>query len=236
MLKQCFLFLAIVTVAWATPATVDLEVDTLTLKNGKVLRQVLIKSYDSSSGRVVLMVNKSITTTQLEMLPPEVIQQIKSLLPPEPTPEEKAKKAASDAAAASRREAAQRKKENAERQAARKAEQEANAQASAERNAEQNEESALWAVKSAAKTKAYDYFRYEYNPGSGSVIVTSIRIQLDEPEPMSGWTGRYRAQGKALFNYYAGGGGSFNNTSRAFEVEVEKPARGSAKVVAFSLK
>ncbi|HKB91937.1 MAG TPA: hypothetical protein VKC60_15585 [Opitutaceae bacterium] len=91
-------------------------------------------------------------------------------------------------------------------------------------------------AKKAAAQRAANYFRYEYQAGSGSVKVTAINFEWEEPVVASGWLRRYRTEGKVFLEFFDSKGRSFNRTTQAFEVTTETDENGSTKAVDFVLK
>lgn len=91
-------------------------------------------------------------------------------------------------------------------------------------------------IKNTALTRAQNYYRYEYPVGSGAVSVTAINFETDDPEIITGWEGRYRVQGRALLEYYDSPGRSFNRSTDRFEVTLEQKPGKSLQVIDFSRK
>ena len=60
-------------------------------------------------------------------------------------------------------------------------------------------------------------------------------LELNAPESVSGWSNRHRVTGKAYIRRYANQG-SFDSTTRDFEVLVEVDGKGRAKAVDLILK
>jgi hypothetical protein len=92
------------------------------------------------------------------------------------------------------------------------------------------------AHKAAALDRAQSYYRFEHQGGSGSIRVTAINFETSDPEPIDGWTGRYRTQGRVLLEYIDSKGYSFNRTTDRFEVITEQKDKGSIKVIDFTRK
>jgi hypothetical protein len=95
---------------------------------------------------------------------------------------------------------------------------------------------ALAAHKQAAAARAARYYEFEYPAGSGAIKVTALQIETDQPEPVAGWPGRYRTQGRAFLEFYDSAGRSFSRTTSRFEVLTEQPAGKPLTVVQFLVK
>ena len=81
------------------------------------------------------------------------------------------------------------------------------------------------------------YYKYEYRPASSSVAVTDSDIEVDETEPVTGWTNRYRTTGKIYLEVYDSvGGGSFRRRVTKFEVLTEQKPGERIKVIDFTRK
>lgn len=218
--------LLLTSVALADSVVVELPVAELKLKNGKVLRDAVIKTFDPGEETATVLTGKTLMTTPLAWLPEGVVTQLRELTPP---PKSAAQVEAREKAA---KERARKEEARAAREAQRTEQtvRKANKTAAKESAATANAETA---VATAAATRARNYFRYEYNKGSG--LKFKPELEMEAPEPVPGWARRYRVSGKAYVQSYADQG-SFDSTSRAFDVLVEIDAKGRAKVVDLTLK
>ena len=88
----------------------------------------------------------------------------------------------------------------------------------------------------AARARATTYFRYEFQIGSNSVSVTALDFELGTPKPVPGWEGRYESQGKAFIEYFDSKGRSFQRTTSTFEVITEQKPGEDLSVVDFRRK
>jgi hypothetical protein len=88
--------------------------------------------------------------------------------------------------------------------------------------------------KEAAQTRARRYYQYEFQAGSNSISVTALDIEMDQPEAITGWLGRYRTKGKAYLEFYDSRGGSFSRTTSSFEVITEQNPGQPPQVVDFT--
>ena len=92
------------------------------------------------------------------------------------------------------------------------------------------------AHKQAALTRAQNYYRYEYPGGSGAIRVTAVNFEVDDPEEVPGWGGRYRIEGKVFLEFFDSKGFSYSRTTDRFEIQTEQKPGGSIKVVDFTRK
>jgi len=94
----------------------------------------------------------------------------------------------------------------------------------------------LAAHRNAAEARAARYYRFEYRAGSDSIKVTALQIETDPPQPVDGWPGRYRTQGRAFLEFYDSVGRSFSRASSRFEVLTEQAPDKPLTVVQFLVK
>lgn len=87
-----------------------------------------------------------------------------------------------------------------------------------------------------ARSRAEQFYRYEYQVGSASSVVTSLNLEISVPQPIPGWDGRCRTEGKAFLNFYDSRGRSFQRTTSQFEVVTERSATHGLVVVDFNRK
>ena len=226
------LFLILTPLSFASPYAINLSIPSLTLKNRKAFGAVSVKSFDYDNGRVVLIVGRSISTVQIELLPDDLAAQIMQLIPPEAKAQ-----ARSDRQAAQHDTVASQKATDAagKKQDAKKAQEDEEARQRAEQaNEAKLKEKMIYSCKRLARERAYQFYHYEYNPGSGSSFVFDDSVMLEEPEEVSGWQNRYRVQGKIGVQFYDSKGSSFGTRSRQFEVVTEGDKNGTMKVVDFT--
>ncbi len=93
----------------------------------------------------------------------------------------------------------------------------------------------LEAHMAAASAHVRRYYKFEYRSGSNSIAVTDTDIAIEETEPVTGWTNRYRTKGKVYLEIYDSiGGGSFRRGTSRFEVLTEQKPGELIKVVDFT--
>jgi hypothetical protein len=88
----------------------------------------------------------------------------------------------------------------------------------------------------AARARATRHYRYEYQAGSNSISVTALDFEFSTPEPIPGWTGRCRTEGKAYLEFYDSKGRSFQRATSTFEVVTEQKSGEELKVIDFTRK
>lgn len=91
--------------------------------------------------------------------------------------------------------------------------------------------------EAVARNRAQRYYEDEFQVGSGAIIIVKLSLDTDEPEPIPGWTGRYRTTGRANIGFYESKGRSFSRTQTStFECITEQKPGERIKVVDFSLR
>jgi hypothetical protein len=216
-----------------TPQQVGLSFPVIHLKNGKDINAAEIKTFDASSGRVVILSDRSIASIQIQLLPDDVAARIISLVPPEPPARpppsasmqygSESPQGAAVSGAMARRVVPQSRDRQPVVQSG-----------SDERSESELVERSNREIKRLAKSRAYKYYRYEMRPGSGYVAVTESSIELEEPEEIPGWPGRRRVRGEIALEFFDSVGRSFNSTTGRFEVTTETNGKGATKVVDFT--
>lgn len=223
MIRRILLPLAGLLALPASAVVVDLNLtyDHLRLKDGMVFTEVAVRSYNTSAGTVVLRVNRELVSIQASLLPDEVGAMLKELTPVL-SKEEQATEQAQEAAA--REQAA----ENAARRQ-RVAEEEAQATRAASRElavklAEQaaaRETDIREEVTQFAESRARAYFKYQDDPNSNIGAVIDSDVFLEHPEPVPGWTGRYRVEGVAYRQYVNNQASGFGRGRKEFEMLIQ---------------
>lgn len=215
MKRFLLLLLATAGIAWAEGTR--LHFNQIDLTDGRTLRNVTIKTYDNVSGRVLIITEGKASTVALTLFPSPLDQQISARAPRAGTtstvvpqrvlpPPQEAPPAA-----------------NPDRTASDQAE-----AAAADSTLEQH--------RSAARARADRYFRTEYNLGSGAVRVRSVDLDTRLPEPVAGWSGRYRTQGRAFIEFFDSKGWSYSRSTAAFEVLTQQKPDGQISISEFALR
>lgn len=234
MIRRLIPCLLTATVLTAASYEVNLDYEALALKNGQALRNVRIKSYDHGSGKVIILVDRTIQSLQLELLPDEVAAKVGAMVPEEA-------KALAREDRADRKQAQRAQSQATREQQLRSESQRRAATAAREQSRRANEEAAAQAAarartKQLARERALHYFTYENRSGSGSSIVLRQSIILGEPEEVPGWPGRTRVSGSIGLQSYDSRGRSFDTSRREFEVTVARNAKGDEEVIDFTVK
>jgi hypothetical protein len=86
----------------------------------------------------------------------------------------------------------------------------------------------------AAKDRAIQYFRFEFEPsGTSRIYSLDVSVNADDPEPWAGIPGRYTVKGKGFFVYYGSRGYSgFDRATKEFTAFIDVTQYGT-KVVDF---
>jgi len=196
----------------------------LDLLDGRKLTNVAIKSYDSSSGRVLLIADRKAMTVPIALIPSPFAEQFRAglseggstttVVPAKPAPASAAQPPNPPAVRVAPSRVAKTMPARREIQAA---------------------SGDLAAHLEAVVTRAERFFRYEHKAGSDSISVTAIDIETEEPVAVTGWEGRYRTAGKAYLEYYDSKGRSFQRTTSGFHVITEQKPGKAVTVVEFRL-
>ncbi len=88
----------------------------------------------------------------------------------------------------------------------------------------------------AARSRAETYFRYEHQVGSNSILVSDLFLEMGLPVSVPGWDGRCRTEGKAFFGFYDSRGRSFQRGTSNFEVTTEISGEQGMRIVEFRRK
>ncbi len=227
--------LVLVVPAFAAHFDFSFHYDKLTLKTGRELRNVTLKGYTTQTGKVDAVMGRQLATFRLGEFPAEVVARINQVVPAQ-TPEEiKEEKAQS----ADERKAAKRRVQTLERGnlAAAKADRDAQRHLDVKKaEAAIDQESQVQAkVAIAAKTFASHYFRYEADPNSSKGYVFDSNVLLDDPEPVPGWTNRWRVRGKVGIQYLTRNIGSVGRETKDFEILIDAPPGATPKRVDISM-
>lgn len=229
-MRTLILFLALLVFARADSSLTP--VDRLVLLDGRVLKNVVIRSYDAPSSKVLVLADRRALLIPIDLLPPVYADKIRSIpstadlvqttpipatrpLPP-PAPRSattSAQPAVPPATPATPAAPAP----------------------PAPVNPRAEPVDPLDAHMNAAKAHVLRYYKFEYRSGSNSIAVTDSDIAVEDTEPVTGWSNRYRTRGKVYLEIYDSiGGGSFRRTTGKFEVLTEQKPGELIKVVDFT--
>ncbi|HWA26879.1 MAG TPA: hypothetical protein VG734_14565 [Lacunisphaera sp.] len=222
--------------AVAAVIDVNLPCKDVRLKDGTVLAEATVKSYNSTANTVVLLANKELTSQPAAGLPEEVITRLKALLPAQSGEEQAAARAreAENYDKAVKR--AERRQQEAEEEAR------ATRAATLKLNVKQAETAAskadatLEEVAKFAAAQARIYFNYQDDPLSNIGAVIGSDLVLDDPEPVPGWTGRYRVEGTAYRQFINNQASGYGRGAKDFEILIQTRDRKRPEVVDIRVK
>lgn len=216
------LILCLVVRLYAADDVTPLQFDRLDLTDGRKLKKVMVKAYDASSGKLLLVASGKAMTIPIALVPAPFQEALKSNAPNSGGSTSAVPATAIPPTGPSNKGGAS-----------------APSQPAPEKPmpvAPVTPEPDFAQIKTTALTRAQNYYRYEYPAGSGSIRVTAISFETDDPEVIVGWAGRYRVQGRTLLEYFDSRGYSYNRTTDRFEVTLEQKPGKSLQVVDFTRK
>lgn len=234
-MKTSLLLLAFALLGTAHAALIKIHAryERLDLKDGRRLENVVVQTYDTMKDRVVVLVEgREATTVPLTVLPDEVAALVRERIPLQSEDEMATE---STHPVEGRADTRQREKD-----LDRHARIEAEADARAVRRFKAKEADTIAAprgdraaanVAAAAEELARHYFLYEADPHSSIGRVYDTQLMLDSPEPVSGWTDRWRVRGKVGLQYVTRNIGAMGRETRDFEMLIEAPAGAPPKLV-----
>lgn len=222
--------------AAAAVVDVNLPLKELRLKDGMFFTEVSVRSFNTLTGTVMLVANKDLISVRASLLPDDVAARLKELAPVLSKEEQEAEK---------QQEAADRKKaaDNAERrqklaeedaQAARAANRSLNVKVAAETAAQADR--VAEEVTKFAEERARAHFKYQDDPYSNIGAVVGSDISLENPEPVPGWTGRYRVEGVAYRQYINNQASGFGRARKEFEMLIQTRETKKPEIVEIRIK
>lgn len=90
--------------------------------------------------------------------------------------------------------------------------------------------------RAVAIDRATAFFRYEFKAGSDAMRVDSVKIEASPTKPVPGWPNRFRTEGKAYLEIFDTKGWSATRAQSGFEVITEKKPDEPPTVIDFSRK
>ncbi|SDR80992.1 hypothetical protein [Opitutus sp. GAS368] len=222
--------------AAAVIVDVNLPYKELRLKDGLLFTEVAVRSVNTAAGTVMLSVNKDLISVRTSLLPDDVRAKLQDLTPvqsPEELEAEKKQEAADRARAAENAERRQRQAEE-EAKAARAASRDLNVKV-AEKTAIQPDATVAEVAK-FAENRAKSYFKYQDDPLSNIGNVIGSDIYLENPEPVPGWTGRYRVEGKAYRQFVNNQASGFGRGTKEFEMLIQTREGKKPEIVEVRIK
>jgi hypothetical protein len=233
-MRTFILFLALLGFAYAESALTP--VGRLVLRDGRILKNVVIRSYDAPSSKVLVLSEGRALLIPIDLLPGTYADKVRAipstadLVQTTPIPETSAQPPASP----SGENTANSTPSVAPATPAAPPSPAAPVQP-APVNPRAEPIDPVEAHMIAATAHVRRYYKFEHRMGSNSIAVTDQDISIEETEPVPGWTGRYRTTGKVYLEIYDSiGGGSFRRAVRRFEILTEQKPGELIKVVDFT--
>jgi hypothetical protein len=215
VLLPFFASLALLAAAFAEDdAPTPLEFKRLDLLDGRKLRNVVVKSYDQNSGRVLLVADGKATTVPLGLIPPPFSEMLRKGAP------------ASGASVTTHPAGNPARAPSAPRSP--------NQTASAAPPDSSAVDTA--AHRAVALDRALTFYRYEFVAGSAAMRVDSVKIDAEPTKPVPGWSGRYRTIGKAYLELFDTKGWSATRAQSSFEIITEQKPNEPPAVIDFTRK
>ena len=227
-MRTLILFLALLSFAHAESSITP--VGRLVLRDGRILKNVVIRSYDAPSSKVLVLSEGRALLIPIALLPPAYAEKVRAAQPtadlvqttpiPATTAEQPAPPVSETTPAAPVAPSVPPTPAPAQ---------------PAPVNPRAEPVDPLEAHMAAATAHVRRYYKFEYRSGSNSIAVTDTDIAIEETEPVTGWTNRYRTKGKVYLEIYDSiGGGSFRRGTSRFEVLTEQKPGELIKVVDFT--
>lgn len=226
-MRSLLLFLAATALAHAAES--ESFIGRLTLLDGRVLKNVVIRTYDTPSSKVLLLSEGKALLIPITIMPPPYAERIKArsarpsadLVQTTPLPPPASEPDATPAPAGP----------------VVVVPTPAPSVPSAPPAPATDPVDPVEAHLAVATAHVRRYYKFEYRTGSNAIAVTDSDIDIEETEPVTGWTNRYRTKGKVFLEIYDSvGGGSFRRGSSRFEVLTEQKPGERIKVVDFTRK
>ena len=222
--------------AAAVVVDVNLPAKELRLKDGLLFTDVAVRSFNTITGTVLLLVNKDLVSVRTSQLPDELFARLKGMAPilsPEAEAAEKLQEAADRKKAADNAERRQRLAE-AEAAAARAASRSLNVKVAAETAA--TADRVTDEVARFAEERAKAHFKYQDDPHSNIGAVVGADIFLQNPEAVPGWAGRYRVEGKAYRQYINNQASGFGRSAKEFEILIQTSETKKPEIIEIRIK
>ncbi len=228
--------LALAVNAAAVVVDVSLPYRDLHLKDGTVLAEVAIKSFNSTAETALLLANRQLISVPTSLLPEEVQARLKELVPNLSKEEQAAAKAREAAIYDQAAKRAEHRQEVAEEEARKDREASRNLNVKLAETDATRKDKVLEDVAKVAAKQAKVYFNYQDDPLSNIGAVTGSDLQLDDPEPVPGWSGRYRVNGTAYRRYITNQGSGFGRGAKEFEMLIQTSETKQPEIVDIRVK
>jgi hypothetical protein len=211
---------------------VPLRFSRLDLTDGRKLKDVVVKSYDAKSERLLLVAEGKAMMVPIGVVPPPYNEQLKAAPASGGSVNTITPPARPIASAAEQYQLQRSVPVPAQRVYVPQAVTSPRPAPVDPMLAQRN----LQGHQDAAHARAVRYYRYEHQMGSNSIIVQSVSLEVTAPTAVPGWTGRDRTDGKAYIEFFDSKGRSFQRTTSTFEVTTEQKPGEALQVVDFSRK
>lgn len=200
----------------ATPPPLA-EFTRLDLVDGRSLRNVVVKSYDSTTDKLTLVADRNLMTVPLVLIPApfrasirQAVMSTRSVPAPAVPPKSQGPRSRNPVEPARNDVPTPGTVDTADREL-------------------------IDAHRSAASAYAEHYYRTEHQWSTGNVSVTVVKIDTADPEPVAGWVGRYRTEGSVEVDVTSGLAPA-KRMRATFDVLTEKKPSGAIEVVHFFRK
>jgi len=223
--------LALAIKATALVIDVNLPYKELRLKDGTVLNDAAVKSFNSTADTALVLSDKGLVSLPTSLLPDAVNTRLKELAPAlskEELAAAKAREAEQYDKAAKKAERRQQEAEE-EARAAREANRNLNVKRAETTGA--NPDKLREEVAKVAAAQAKIYFTYQDDPHSNIGAVVKSDLTMDDPEPVPGWAGRYRVSGTAYRQYINNQSSGFGRGTKEFEILIQTFDRKKPEIV-----
>jgi hypothetical protein len=239
MIRRCLIASVLFLAVGAAAAVIEVQLayKDVTLKDGTILGDVTLKSFNTTAGTALLLVNKEMKSVPLSLLPDEVTAKLKELTPVLTKAEQDAEKIREAADRAEAQATAERRQREAEEEAraARAASLQSNVKSSPVRSQAETDRFVA-EVARVAEARARSYFMYQDDPWSNIGAVLGSDIIMHRPETVPGWTGRYRVTGTVFRQFVNNQASGYGRGSKEFEVLVDTTDYGAPQVVDIQMK
>lgn len=185
----------------------------LALSDGRVLNQAIIRSFDATSGKVLIMTDGTAVLVPIGLLPAAEVEKARAASP------------SSHVSLVAEPKTAVSPSAPAPEKPARPA-----APAETADPVKAHQEAAIAQVKR--------YYKFEYGSGRASSTVTDFDFEVEETKEVAGWFNRYRTKGKAYVEFYSGSlrRGSYSRETSLFEITTEQKPGEELKVIELTRK
>jgi len=224
------------TEASAIVVVLHLPYKEMRLKDGTLLTDVAVRSFNTNTGTATLLTNRELISVQTSILPDEVSAKLKELTPVLSKEGQEAEKLKAEAENKRAAEHAERRQKEAEEEAKAVRADSRQLNVKAAEHALVRTDNVLEDVARVAEAQARAYFKYQDAPFSNIGAVTSADLYLEDPEPVPGWTGRYRVEGTAYRQYINNQASGFGRGTKEFEMLIQTSDKGKPKVVDIRVK